>query len=115
LGITPWAWKLFFFQDGANEAKATFNGTRQLAIGLDNVYRKYNIGNKIFPEMYRGGWETPSTFVVEGFQLGMVFKVVFRSQFSGNTVNVRGNEVYSGSQFNFQGEMNPQFKRAPKR
>jgi CubicO group peptidase (beta-lactamase class C family) len=108
-GDNPMGWQsiIFKFQDGASEAKVTINDGNQVAIGLDNVYRKFDLENKIFPQMFRGSWETPDTFVVEGLQLGMVFKMVFNIQFTGTTINVSGDEVYSGSQFNFQGEMNP--------
>jgi CubicO group peptidase (beta-lactamase class C family) len=105
-GDNPLGWQsiIFSFQDGTAEAKVTLNGVRLLTIGLDNIYRKYDIDNKIFPEMLRGIWETPDTFVVEDLQLGRVFKVVFRIQFSGSALMVTGEEVYSGMQFSFQGE-----------
>ncbi len=98
-----WSTMIFTFQDGADVAKVTVNGVRQLEVGLDNVYRRYDIDTKIFPEMLRGSWETPDTFVVEDLQIGKIIKVVFRVQFSGNTIHVSGEEIYSGSQFTFQG------------
>ncbi len=101
-----WQTMIFSFEEGSDEAKVTINGTRQLAIGLDNTYRIYVVDDPTFPEAIRGRWENQDTLVVEDVKLGQLSRIIIRIQFSGDSILITGQEEYSGSQFEMNGSLN---------
>jgi CubicO group peptidase (beta-lactamase class C family) len=103
---TGWTSLIFNFQEGASEALVTINGSRQVPVGLDNIYRIFDVDDKIFPESLRGSWLSPDTFEVEDIKLGQLSEITLQVQFSGNTIHVLVRENYSDSQFEFNGTLN---------
>jgi len=76
------------------------NGTFELPVGLDNVYR---FAGSPFPQGYRGRWENQDTFVIEDMVLGQMSQATNRIQFTGDAIRITRLDKYSGSQFDIQG------------
>ncbi len=111
LGDNPFGWHtlVFSFQDGADEAKVTVDGT-QMPIGLDNVYRIVGGADSTFPEEIRGRWENQDTFVVEVIVLGQMMQPTSRIQFSGDGIHITQLDQLSGNKVEIQGALNPATK-----
>jgi len=94
----PFGWHLmsFTFKDGADEAEIVIDDMPQLAIGLDNVFRIFSLGDGTFPQGFRGYWENQDTLVVEAIMLGQIEQFNYRIQFHGDTIQIFGQEKYSG-------------------
>jgi hypothetical protein len=105
----PFGWHTmtFTFQDDVDEATVTIDGTQQITIGMDNVYRTYTFEDSMFPQEFRGRWESMDTFLVEDIVLGQTVKVISRIQFSGDVIHINWKETYSGSGVEIQGAQNP--------
>ena len=105
----PFGWHLmsFTFEDGADEATLAIDDFPQVAIGLDNVYRIFSLDDGTFPQGFRGHWEKPDTFVVEAITLGQIEEFNYRIQFPGDTIQMFGQEKYSGSKIEAQGTLSP--------
>ena len=102
LADNPFGWQslAFTFQDGTDEARVLMNGTFELPVGLDNVYR---FAGSPFPQGYRGRWENQDTFVIEDMVLGQMSQATNRIQFTGDAIRITRLDKYSGSQFDIQG------------
>jgi CubicO group peptidase (beta-lactamase class C family) len=114
IGENPFGWEtmIFGFLDGADEAKVTVNGTRQVTIGLDNAYRESRLDDKTFPQEFRGYWEGVDTFVVEDLVLGngaigYGAQLTLRFQFSGDTVHIIQQESHSPGSVELDGTLKP--------
>jgi hypothetical protein len=103
----PLGWEtiIFTFEQGADEAKATVNGARQLRIGLDNAYRFLALDNTPFPQGTRGRWESPDIFLVESINLGQMGRNISQVQFAGDTVHITIEDSSSGSSVELQGTL----------
>jgi len=109
LGDNPFGWHTMVvsFQDGADEAKITVDGTQQVPIGLDNVYRTFVGPDSTITENLRGRWENQDTFVVDDIVLGQMMHFTHRIQFSGDAIHITRLDKYSGNKIEFQGALNP--------
>jgi CubicO group peptidase (beta-lactamase class C family) len=109
LGDNPLGWHTMAlsFQDGADEARATVDGTLTLPVGLDNVYRTNGGQGSAFLEGLRGHWENQDTFVVEDIVFNQMVQLTYRVQFSGDAMNITRLEKFSGSKVEIQGTLNP--------
>jgi hypothetical protein len=58
---------------------------RSIAVGLDGVYRPSRGGR---PVLARGGWQDPSTFVIDYDEGPGLAHYTFRFKFEGSTVAV---------------------------
>jgi CubicO group peptidase (beta-lactamase class C family) len=108
LAENPFGWPniAFSFLDNPSEFTVTVEG-QQAVIGLDNVYRMASGATDTFPEGSRGHWENRDTLVVETIYPGQMQELTYHIQFSGDSIDVSVVEKYTGSQFEFQGTLNP--------
>ena len=105
-----WHTMMFSFLDNADEVKVTMDGTAQLAVGLDNVYRMIPGEDSLFPEGLRGRWENQDTFVVEDIFPGQMLQFTYRIRFSGDAIHLTQQEKYSGNKIELQGTLSPAAK-----
>ena len=105
-----WHTMMFSFLDNADEVKVTMDGTAQLAVGLDNVYRMIPGEASLFPEGLRGRWENQDTFVVEDIFAGQMLQFTYRIRFSGDAIHLTQQEKYSGNKIELQGTLSPAAK-----
>jgi hypothetical protein len=93
-------------EEGADEARATIDGMRQIKFGLDNVYRLFSVENNTFPEALRGRWENSDTLVLEDIVLGQQIEIISQIRFSGETLHIDWEEVTSGTKVELSGTLN---------
>jgi CubicO group peptidase (beta-lactamase class C family) len=96
----PFGWKTLtlHLEEGSSEAKVSvLDGARQtdLAIGMDNVYRRTDIGGKA--TWARGHWEGDSVLVVRQLQwIPDLEETEYRLDFSGDDLKIHVEEVVFG-------------------
>jgi CubicO group peptidase (beta-lactamase class C family) len=105
----PFGWHTmsFTFREGAQEMQVTLDGTGQINIGLDNLYRLLSIEDSTFPQGFRGHWENQNTFVVEEIVLGQMAQTISRIHFSAAAIHISWKEKYSGNTVEVEGALNP--------
>jgi CubicO group peptidase (beta-lactamase class C family) len=112
LAENPFGWHtaIFTLEEGADEAKITIDGMRQVRVGLDNVYRTLALDNTPFPTEVRGHWENQDTLVLDTMVLGQFMKQIIRIQFSKEKLRMDIEDVVSGSKVEFEGTLTPATK-----
>ncbi len=100
-------WKTisFEFLEKVDEVKVTIDDTVQLWVGMDNVYRVLTGSDAMYPQEYRGYWESQDTLVVDGIVVGQLMHVNTRAQFSGDSIHITQLETFSGSTVEAQGKL----------
>jgi CubicO group peptidase (beta-lactamase class C family) len=108
----PFGWHTmsFTFREGGEEMQVTLDGTGQITIGLDNVYRLFSLDDNTFPQGFRGHWENQNTFLVEEIVLGQIVQTMSRIQFSPEAIHISWKEKYSGNTVEIQGTLSPTAK-----
>jgi CubicO group peptidase (beta-lactamase class C family) len=97
----PWSWKTlsFTFQQGADAALVSADGSPLMPIGLDNLYRVTEMPESR-PLMLRGRWENESDFVIDyptlNAALGETSDYAIRLTFVGKEMDLTVQETVFG-------------------
>ena len=91
------------FREGCDAAFLTVDGSGQVAIGLDNVFRVTEIPG-LGPTAMRGRWEGADTLVIEATSVGNPVESRLEMTFAGDAVNVTLEDmVFSAMKVNLHG------------
>ena len=90
------------FRQGDDTAYFTVDGSGQVAVGLDNVFRVTEIPG-LGPTAMRGQWENADTFVLEATSVGNPVESRLEFTFAEDAVNVTLKDMVFGGQVNLHG------------
>ncbi len=92
------------FLDSPNEVKVTIDGT-QIEVGLDNTFRVLTGSDAMYPQEWRGRWDSQDTMTVDGIILGQLTHVITQVQFTKDKIHISQLETFSGSKGEAQGTL----------
>ena len=99
-----WTTTSLTFAEGSAEAEVTINGTEQLPVGLDNVYR--TTSNNGVSEALRGRWEGDDTCVIDDQKPGdFMLWEQYRLTFTGDQLFVQATQMPTGAMQSVTGHL----------
>lgn len=97
-----WRQVSLVFREGSDAASFTVDGSGQVAVGLDNVFRVTEIPG-LGPTAMRGQWKEADTFVIQATSVGNPVESRLEFTFTEDAVNVTLRDMVFGGQVNLHG------------
>lgn len=97
-----WKQVSLVFRKGSDAASLTVDGSGQVTVGLDNVFRVTEIPG-LGPTAMRGRWENADTFVIQATAVGNPVESRLEFAFAEDAVNVTLKDMVFGGQVNLHG------------